>query len=310
MIELLAATHLAATPPPPCNTELVVLGAGQDAGAPQLGNVSDPARSDPEARLLATSLLLIDWGQQKRFLFEATPDIVEQLQASYEVKPRMRDDGSLDISGIFLTHAHMGHYSGLLHLGFESANSKDVPVYAMPRMARFLAANGPWSQLIDFGNITVTTLQPGQATQIQDTIAVFPMLVPHRDEYSETVGYSVITGGKRFFFLPDIDSLETWEADGGPSLEALVDGHDLVFIDSTFFDDGELDRDMSAIPHPRTKAVMEQLAHLSPEMKSRVQFIHYNHSNPIRDPGSDQSRLVAEMGFNVARRGDRHCMDL
>ncbi|MBW0145410.1 MBL fold metallo-hydrolase [Sphingomicrobium clamense] len=309
-MSIIAALALATIPPPPCNTELVVLGAGQDAGAPQLGNLSDPAWTDRDKRLLATSLLLIDWGQRKRFMFEATPDIVEQLQASYEVKPLLRDDGSLDLDGIFLTHAHIGHYAGLLHLGFESANTKDVPVYAMPRMASFLASNAPWSQLIDLNNISMTTLQPEAATNIQDTFAVLPRVVPHRDEFSETVGYSVVTPGKRFFFLPDIDSFDEWEAAGGPSLSALVEGHDLLFLDSTFFDDDELDRDMSAIPHPRTKGTMEALASLPADQRAKVHFIHYNHSNPIRFPDSAESQMVEENGFNVARRGDRHCLDL
>ena len=310
MIASLAlALGLATVPPPPCNTELVVLGAGQDAGAPQLGNPSDPAWSDPEKALYATSLGLVDWAQQKRYLFEATPDIGAQLQALYAIKPLARDDGSLDLDGIFLTHAHMGHYAGLLELGFESADTKAVPVFAMQRMATFLAANGPWSQLIDKGNIAVTILEDDSPRQVDATIAVVPMRVPHRDEFSETVGYSVLTGGRSFFFLPDIDSFDTWEAQGGPRLEALVAAHDLVFIDSTFFDDDELDRDMSAIPHPRTKATMERLAALPAEQRAKVQFIHYNHSNPIRDAGSPQAQRVVEAGFNVARRGDRHCLD-
>ena len=42
----------------------------------------------------------------------------------------------------------MGHYSGLMHLGREAANTSKVPVYAMPRMLEFLAKNGPWNQLL------------------------------------------------------------------------------------------------------------------------------------------------------------------
>ena len=89
----------------------------------------------------------------------------------------------------------------------------------------------------------------------------------------------------------------------------LVDGHDLLFLDSTFFDDDELHRDMSAIPHPRTKATMERLASLPAEERAKVQFIHYNHSNPIRDVASPEAQAVVEAGFAVARRGDRHCLD-
>ena len=308
---LFALLAAALTPPiAQCSLELVVLGAGQDAGAPQIGNANDPGWRDPDARLLATSLALVDRTAGTRYLFEATPDIGEQLHALDAIAPADGDDGRLGLDGIFLTHAHIGHYAGLMMLGFESASTKGVPVFAMERMTTFLAANGPWSQLLDLGNIALATLEPDRATIVGGDLAVFPMRVPHRDEFSETVGYSVSTQGKRFFFLPDIDSLSAWQAMGGPSLEAIVEAHDLVFLDSTFYDDGELERDMSAIPHPRTKATMAALAHLPADERARVHFIHYNHSNPIRDAASPQSQAVAQAGFRVARRGDRHCLDL
>ena len=40
--------------------------------------------------------------------------------------------------GIFLTHAHIGHYSGLIHLGKEALGAKGISVYAMPKMSFFL----------------------------------------------------------------------------------------------------------------------------------------------------------------------------
>ena len=85
---------------------------------------------------------------------------------------------------------------------------------------------------------------------------------------------------------------------------------DYAFLDATFWDDGELTgRDMSAIPHPRVRRTMDALAGLPEAERGKLNFIHYNHTNPIRDPASAQSREVIARGFHVARGGDRHCLD-
>ncbi|AWW75710.1 pyrroloquinoline quinone biosynthesis protein PqqB [Erythrobacter sp. KY5] len=291
--------------PPSCDLELVVLGAGQDAGAPQLGNPSDDG-----PHLLPTSLGLIDRDGRKRFLFEATPAITQQVHALDRVEPG-RDDapGGLGLDGVFLTHAHIGHYLGLAQFGVESAGADGQRVFAMERMAQFLRRNGPWSQLVELGNIEIIELVEGERARVSDTLTVEPMRMPHRDEFSETVGYLLTTPGKSAVFIPDLDSWEEWEEMSGDSLEALVSRVDFAFVDATFFDDDELPgRDMSAIPHPRVVHTMKRLSHLPEAERAKVHFIHYNHTNPIRDPGSAQSLMVADKSFAIARRGDRHCL--
>ncbi|WP_260483757.1 MBL fold metallo-hydrolase [Sphingomicrobium flavum] len=310
---LLTALALAAATPQNCPVELIVLGAGQDAGAPQIGNNEDPAWDDPEKRLLATSIAFVNRESGDRYLFEATPDIVEQLRMLDEIAPVPADD-TLGLEVIFLTHAHMGHYAGLMHLGVEAANTRSVDVAVMPRLKEYLTNNGPWSQLVTKNNIGFSPieLRPdgninayGYGGPPHDFI-VIPFAVPHRDEYSETVAYLIIAAGKQVLFVPDIDSFEGWKPLG--DLAGLIGLVDYAFLDSTFFDDNELDRDMSAIPHPRTKATMERLAHLPADQRAKVHFIHYNHSNPIRFADSPESKMVVDAGFNVARRGDRHCL--
>lgn len=284
-----------------CERELMVLGAGQDAGAPQIGNSDDHGPA-----LLPSSLALIDREYGTRYLFDASPAITQQLRMLDRVQPPAK---GLGIDGIFLTHAHIGHYLGLAYLGMEAANADAVPVYAMPRMAAFLRENGPWSQLVEKGNIALTDMEPKSFTVLSDDFGVLPIRSPHRDEYSETVGFLIMTPDKRAIYVPDLDSWNELESEGSVTLEELVDGAEYVFIDATFWDDNELEgRDMSAIPHPRVKATMERLANLSAEQRARVHFIHYNHTNPIRDPDSAESRLVTERGFNVARAGDRVCL--
>ncbi|MEE4207020.1 MAG: MBL fold metallo-hydrolase [Erythrobacter sp.] len=285
-----------------CPRELVVLGTGQDAGAPQIGNAHDKG-----PRLLPTSLALVDREAGARYLFDATPAITEQIALLDDIE-RPAGEG-LGIDGIFLTHAHIGHYLGLAYLGNEAAGARGIPVFAMPRMAAFLRGNGPWSQLVSEGNIALFEMARGAFTVLSDDFGVLPLRVPHRDEFSETVGFVIMTPDLRALYLPDLDGWEAFEEMSASSLEELIAGVDHAFIDATFWADGELQgRDMAAVPHPRAKAVMERLAALPAQERAKVRFIHLNHTNPLRDPASDESRAVAAAGFSVARRGMRVCL--
>lgn len=289
-----------------CDVELLVLGIAQDAGMPQLGNPADPAWRDAAQRRLASSLALIDHRHGTRYLFEATPDLREQLQRLDEYAPSSQP--GLGIDGIFLTHAHIGHYAGLMFLGRESAGSHGVPVYAMPRMATFLRDNGPWSQLVQLHNIELRQLTDAEPQRLAEGLSVTPRLVPHRDEYSETVGFSIAAPGANVLFLPDIDSWEAW-AQSGQRIEAQIAAHDLVYLDATFHDDHELPgRDMSQIPHPRIAASMDRFDALPQAQRQRVRFIHLNHSNPARDPASAASAQIAARGYRVAAEGDVECL--
>ncbi|MEO1596024.1 MAG: MBL fold metallo-hydrolase [Pseudomonadota bacterium] len=290
-----------------CGVSLIVLGTGQDAGAPQIGNPVDPGWRDPALRLTATALALVDHNLGRRYLFEATPHLTAQLQRLDRVAPTAAT--GLGIDGIFLTHAHIGHYAGLMFLGREAAGAQGVPVWVLPRFADYLRRNGPWSQLVALENIRIEELAADQARTLPGGIAVTPRLVPHRDEFSETAAYIVRTRERSFLFVPDIDSWQQWTDDHGTELERLLDDVDLAFVDATFFDDNELPgRDMSQIPHPRVVATMQRLQHLPEEQRARLHFIHYNHSNPIRDPGSPESQQVLRRGFRIAREGDRFCL--
>lgn len=290
-----------------CHVEIIVLGAGQDAGAPQIGKGNDPAWRSPASRLLPSSLAVVDHITGERYLFDATPAITEQLQLLDALAPPKK--GPLGLSGVFLTHAHMGHYSGILYFGLEAANTDEMALFAMPRMASFLRDNGPWSQLLDLGNIKIEPLTANLPHDLNETISISALPVPHRDEFSETVGFAISAGQNRVLYLPDIDSWQQWATEQGQQLGHWARLSDAIFIDSTFFDDSELPgRDMSKIPHPRVSQTMDLIDEQAPSSQGRVHFIHYNHTNPIRFPDSTQTKEVKGRGFNIARRGDRHCL--
>ena len=277
-----------------------VLGVAQDAGYPQAGCYRPhcmPAWKDPGLRQGAVSIAVIDPGAGKKYLFEATPHFSEQL---YDLETEAPDD-QFELAGIFLTHAHIGHYTGLMFLGQEVMGAQNVPVFAMPRMSEYLSTNGPWSQLVNYKNIAIQGLQHG-VTKSFGVIKITPFLVPHRDEYSETVGYRIEGPNKSALFIPDINKWTAWEED----LAEQVKSVDYALIDAAFYADGELPgRDMSKILHPYVVESMERLNNLSLDERGKVWFIHMNHTNPLLKVESAERKFVESEGFNVAARGLR-----
>ena len=277
---------------------LTVLGVAQDAGYPQLScNKTCCQRyyEGKESKKLITSLGLIDRVHSKKYLFEATPDIVEQTQI---LRSGHLDNGKT-IDGVFLTHAHIGHYTGLMYFGREALGSKGIPVYVLPKMKLFLEQNGPWNQLIDLGNIIPKTIGKDSTIALHNSLIIKPFLVPHRDEYSETVGYKIEGKNRSALFIPDINKWEVWEKDIVEEVKKV----DYAFLDATFFQEHEISRPISEIPHPFIQETVELFRNESIETRSKIYFIHFNHTNPaLRDQHSLKDEIT-KMGFNFASQG-------
>ena len=279
---------------------IYILGVAQDAGFPQAGCYKPhcmPGWNDPERKITATSLGLIDPSSKKKYIFEATPDFPEQLFLLEQEAPS--DDFILN--GIFITHAHIGHYTGLMYLGREAMGANGLPIYVMPKMEQYLRENGPWSQLIALNNISLIPLR-NDHSEVLNNLKVTPFLVPHRDEFSETVGYSIQGPKKTALFIPDINKWSQWKENILERIQLV----DYALIDATFYDNNELPgRDMSKIPHPFVVETMATLSLLPREQREKVWFIHMNHTNPLLNVNSDQAQGVRAQGFNIATTGLR-----
>jgi pyrroloquinoline quinone biosynthesis protein B len=278
-----------------------VLGIAQDAGYPQT-NCYQPhcmrAWENKALRRMASSIAVVDTGAKAKYLFDATPDMREQLYHLQQAAP----DGEFVLGGVFLTHGHMGHYTGLMHFGRESASTSGIPVYVMPRMHDYLSSNGPWDQLVGLQNIELRQLTDGRKVELNARLSVTPLEVPHRQEYTETVGYRIDGPNRSAVFIPDIDKWQQWSTD----MRDIIRSVDYALVDATFFADGELKgRDMSAIKHPHVAESMQLFENLSAEEKSRVIFIHMNHTNPLLIDGSPEQAEVLRRGFRFAREGMR-----
>ncbi|MGI4874068.1 MAG: MBL fold metallo-hydrolase [Janthinobacterium lividum] len=296
-LHLLAALLGLALPALAQPQQLVVLGVTQDAGYPQAGATGEfvAVELGLRTRQKVVSLGVVDEQAGQKFLFEATPDMPQQL---FTLNADMPTRSTLP-TGIFLTHGHIGHYMGLLYLGREALGASEVPVYAMPRMADFLARNAPWSQLLTLHNIALRPLAAGQVVALNPRLTVTPFLVPHRDEFTETVGFEIRGAHKKAVFIPDIDKWSKWPV----SLPAVIKNADYVLLDATFYRNGEIARDMAEVPHPFVEETLQLLQALPAAERAKVYFIHFNHTNPLLAPSSAERQAVLRQGFQVATEG-------
>ncbi|MFT4832366.1 MAG: pyrroloquinoline quinone biosynthesis protein B [Psychroserpens sp.] len=289
--------ELVTGPPFQKQVSLIILGTVQDAGSPHIACTNACCENlfvKPNQNRKVVSLGIVDSDHKKKYLFEATPDISKQI--------KMLKNHDLSVAGeipdgIFLTHAHIGHYTGLMYFGKEAMNSKDIPVFAMPKMISFLENNGPWNQMVINNNISLKEISAKEEVRLTPQLTVIPFTVPHRDEYSETVGFTIVGPNKKVLFIPDIDKWHRWEN----SIINALSKVDLAFIDATFYDGEELNnRDITTIPHPFVIESMELFRDLSPNEKDKVYFIHLNHTNPLLEKNSGEYKKVLDNGFHVA----------
>ncbi len=278
---------------------IVVLGVVQDAGFPHINNPDEwnDLEKGVKSKKLVSSLGLVDRKVQKKYIFEATPDMPQQL---HELESETFKNKTL-IDGVFITHAHIGHYTGLMYFGREAMGAKNIPVYAMPKMNAFLAQNGPWSQLVTLKNINIQNIEAETNIKLTSNLSVVPFLVPHRDEFSETVGYKIIGTKKSALFIPDINKWSFWERDIVEEIKKV----DMAFIDATFYEDGEIPRPMSEVPHPFIKETASLFENESSEVKSKIIFIHFNHSNPLLDNTNKDRKRLKKEGYRFATKGMR-----
>lgn len=278
---------------------ITVLGVAQDAGFPQINCSKECCmayHNGIEEKKLVSSLGLVDLEKKQKWLFDATPDISKQL---YNLN-KNQSHSSTVVDGVFLTHAHIGHYTGLMYFGREALGIKDLPVYTMPKMKTFLESNGPWSQLVNLKNIVLKPIENDSIVFLNSNLKVTPLLVPHRDEFSETVGYKIEGKNKKALFIPDIDKWESWEKNIIEELKNV----DYAFLDATFFNDGELNRDMSQIPHPFITQTTTLFQNETLETKNKIYFIHFNHTNPALKKRHRLKDSIQNLGFNFAKQGD------
>ena len=154
-----------------------VLGTIQDGGFPQIDCNKACCQNqwlNPKKKFVS-SIAVVDESEKKQWIIDASPEI------KFQTKLLKEKTNIKNIEGVFLTHAHIGHYTGLMYYGNEAAGSRDLKVYAMPKMKKFLEKNGPWNHLLKQRNIKLIKLSKNNTINISANLKIKPFLVPHRE---------------------------------------------------------------------------------------------------------------------------------
>jgi len=257
---------------------LLFLGTAQDGGVPQAGCDCINCRRFKRS---AASVALVDG--KDAVLIDITPDFRFQYWLAVE-------RFNVELSAIYLTHAHWGHYGGLPLLGREGWNVRNTPVFLSQPFHDFLLSNEPFSSLIRNGNITPQIIEENVITQH----GITPVHVTHRDEFSDTFAFTFKLNSKSVLYMPDTDDFTRQSDD-------LIRSVDLAIIDGTFYSADELpQRNISKIPHPFAVDTIKRYS----DIANRIIFTHLNHTNPLLNPDSAERTELVAMGFRVANDGD------
>ncbi|MFC5279481.1 MBL fold metallo-hydrolase [Halorubrum rubrum] len=255
-----------------------ILGTAQDAGVPHVGCRCEncaAAREGSRPTRYASAVRLEDAG---RYLFDSTPDV--RFQA-------------VDVpDGAFLTHAHLGHLTGLLYFGRESVDADELPVYATSGLGDVIRDNEPLRSLVTEGNVDLRPVADGDAVTLETT-SVTPLRVDHRESLpTGTLAYRIDGPDRSLLYVSDVDALTA-------RVESLIREVDVALVDGTFWSRDEIDR-VDDVPHPTVRSSMRVLD----DVDTEILFTHLNHTNPLLDPASDARERLASAGFRVAERGD------
>ena len=288
----------------------MMLGTVQDAGVPQVGcytELCDAGRAlhaSGQGRYVS-SLALVEPEAERFYLVDATPDITRQIDLITEPAFRRRAAERRPFDGILLTHAHIGHYTGLAVLGNEGLGILDTPVYCTEAMADFLASNQPWRFLVDQGRIELRPLALDRWHRLDEHLEVQLWKVPHRDEFADTVGFVFRGPEASMLFLPDINSWSLWDKDAAEAVASV----DIALLDGSFWSMDEMPgRAVEDIPHPLMTQSMDTFQGVVDRGDSRVVLTHLNNSNPALDEDGPQQAEIARRGFEIAREGMRFAL--
>jgi pyrroloquinoline quinone biosynthesis protein B len=279
------------------DVRFIMLGTAQDGGLPHVGCTCPTCTSAREGnipRRFAPSAAIVDPETGRAWLIDASPDMPHQLEVVRDALGGARGSG-IPLTGILITHVHMGHYWGLGHLGKEGMMPKGLAVIAPPGVARFLKATSPFKEMVEWGAIVVRSVLPGDTVRLADGLAVTPEGVPHREDFSDTVAWVVEGPRERLIYAPDMDHLDDGFVD-------LVGTMDMAIVDGTFYYADEIPGAMGTVPHPPVETSMVRFQRAL-EGGTRIAFTHLNHTNPLCDPRSGEFKDLVSQGYGVVLDG-------
>jgi pyrroloquinoline quinone biosynthesis protein B len=248
-------------------------------------------------------------------LFNASPDILEQIRSSAVMQPNrsLRDTA---IAGVVLMDGQIDHATGLFMLRERSSK---LPLWCTDPVAEDLTQGNPVLRVlthfcgVDRHPITLDGAPfeiPGvaglsfRALPLSSKAAPYS---PHRDNPApgDNIGM-VITderSGKTAFYAPGLGEIT-------PPVWDEMARADAIMVDGTFWTDDEMitlgisrkrAREIGHLPQSGQGGMIEWMAKLPPA--TRRMLIHINNTNPILDESSAERAALSRAGIEVCEDG-------
>ncbi len=299
--------------------KLRVLGSAAGGGFPQwncnctncaglrAGTVRAVARTQSS---IAVSPDGSDW-----LLFNASPDILQQIRATPALQPgrALRDTG---VHSVLLIDGQVDHTTGLYML---RERSQPLDIWCTPQVHADLTEGNPiFRVLTHFCGVRWHPLPlggvgfhmpglPGMELTALPLKSKAAPYSPHRDapEPGDNVGVTIrsAASGKRVFYAPGLGGME-------PAVWAAMEAADVVMVDGTFWQDDEMIRlgistqrgsDIGHLPQSGPGGMLEWLDKLP--ATTRKVLIHINNTNPILIENSPERAQLNRRGVEVAHDG-------
>ena len=278
------------------NIRAMILGIAQDGGVPHPGCYCDTCQFywDNQIVLSPSSLAIID--EKQLHLFDVTRNLDRQL----------RKVGNKNVTDIWLTHGHIGHIDGIGLFGKEVMNLKNVRLHASELMIKLIENTPKWNKLIEDKILIPIQFNSNESMQISENLKITPIRVPHRDELTDTHAFMINGPEKSLLYLPDHDTWEeTLDMVQQDSVIEWFDflGIEIVLMDGTFWSKNELSR-QDDVPHPPVVESLERLGNVKGK-ELEVFFIHFNHTNPLLIPKSNEIKKLLDSGCKIPIEGQQ-----
>jgi len=302
---------------------LIVIGSAAGGGFPQW-NSNDPASrrargGDPAAPARTQSSIAVSADDRQWILFNASPDLRQQINSTSALLPR---NGKRDspICSVVLTNGDVDHVAGLLTL----REAHPFSIYATSRVLSVLQSNSIFN-VLNADLVEKRDLQLGVDSEIKTrgneptglVIEAFP--VPGKvalylenasaganfgTQAGDTIGLKIMSrdGAAHFFYVPGCAGMTD-------DLARRLKGAPLVLFDGTLWRDDEM---VVAGVGQKTGKRMGHISVSGPEgsmaafeslaVKRKV-FVHMNNTNPILLADSPERAVIGRAGWEAAHDG-------
>jgi pyrroloquinoline quinone biosynthesis protein B len=299
---------------------IIVLGSAAGGGFPQWNcncrNCAGVRSGTVRAKARTQSSIFVRGdAHADGALFNASPDILEQIRANPALQPAraVRDTA---IAGVVLTDGQIDHATGLFMLRERGA---PLPLWCTDAVEQDLTQGHPVLRVLGhFCGVARHRIAPdGSSFAVADVpgLSFRPFALdskaapysPHRDAPvpGDNIGLLMtdVATGRSAFYAPGLGAVT-------PALLDVMAGADAVLVDGTFWTDTEMidlglskktARDIGHLPQSGVGGMVEQLDRLP--ARTRRLLIHINNTNPILDEDSAERALLARHRIEVCEDG-------